>query len=210
MFTKAFWRDTTERAVKTAAQSLGGALAGYTIGQDWKAALVGAAVTTASSLSPPWRRPRSAPRGPRPWWPSQADDIGGPSEPPRRAPVHRDPGHLHHHRRHGGGPRRGLLHAGGVPRSSVASRPALLGGLHRTARAGLAHGVPRDGDLPHSGNHSPPVRRPGPHPGRVRLDVLRERAPHRRGVLGATHVGGHRSDCGGGRRNPLRPHASPP
>lgn len=50
MFTKAFWRDAAERALKTGAQSLAGALAGYTIGQDWKAALVGAAVTTASSL----------------------------------------------------------------------------------------------------------------------------------------------------------------
>jgi hypothetical protein len=50
VFTKAFWRDTTERALKTGAQSLAGALAGYTIGQDWKAALVGAAVTTAGSL----------------------------------------------------------------------------------------------------------------------------------------------------------------
>lgn len=65
MWTRAFWKDTAERAVKTAAQSLAGALAGYAIGDDWKAAVIGAVVTTASSVltsiaSAPFGTPDSA------------------------------------------------------------------------------------------------------------------------------------------------------
>lgn len=51
MFTLKFWRDTAERAVKTAAQSLGGALAGYAAtGFSWTGALISAGVATALSV----------------------------------------------------------------------------------------------------------------------------------------------------------------
>lgn len=51
MFTTKFWRDLSERAVKTAAQSLGGALAGYAAtGFSWEGALISAGVATALSV----------------------------------------------------------------------------------------------------------------------------------------------------------------
>ena len=51
MFTVNFWRDTAERAIKTAAQSLGGALAGYAAtGFSWTGALIAAGVATALSV----------------------------------------------------------------------------------------------------------------------------------------------------------------
>ncbi|UZT28710.1 holin [Nocardia phage NS-I] len=51
MFTLNFWRDTAERAVKTAAQSLGGALAGYAAtGFSWTGALIAGGVAAALSV----------------------------------------------------------------------------------------------------------------------------------------------------------------
>ena len=51
MFTLKFWRDTAERAVKTAAQSLGGALAGYAAtGFSWTGALIAGGVAAALSV----------------------------------------------------------------------------------------------------------------------------------------------------------------
>lgn len=51
MFTKAFWKDTAERAIKTLAQSLGGAIAGYAAtGFSWTGALITGGVAALLSV----------------------------------------------------------------------------------------------------------------------------------------------------------------
>lgn len=50
MFTRSFWKDLAERAIKTASQAIAGALVGFTVGQDWKPAVLAAAVTTLASI----------------------------------------------------------------------------------------------------------------------------------------------------------------
>jgi len=54
VFTLKFWRDTAERAVKTAAQSLGGALAGYAAtGFSWTGALIAGGIAAGAGVAAP-------------------------------------------------------------------------------------------------------------------------------------------------------------
>jgi phage shock protein PspC (stress-responsive transcriptional regulator) len=52
MWSKQFWRDAAERAVKTAAQTLLGVIAGLqvTTGMDWQTVLVSAGIATGLSV----------------------------------------------------------------------------------------------------------------------------------------------------------------
>lgn len=52
MWTKKFWKDAVERAIKTAAQSLLAVIAGTSIvgGTDWAVVLIGAGIATGLSF----------------------------------------------------------------------------------------------------------------------------------------------------------------